>query len=76
MVILIHALKFHLMTAEHAGDRQILVVAVRLSKTWLARMGVVMGQSEWQRVIQSGRTLREPLARSLFPEFQTLGYES
>lgn len=76
MVILIHALKFHSMPADHDLNRHILVVAFRLSKTWLARMGVVAQRSEWQRVIDSGRNVREPLARSLFPEFDTCAYES
>jgi hypothetical protein len=75
MVMLIHALKFHSMPAEHAGNREILVVAFRLSSTWLARMATVAGRGEWPRVIQSGRTVREPLARQLFPEFREVAYE-
>lgn len=75
MAILIHALKFYSMPAEHTGDREILVVAFRMSSSWLARMSVVVDRSEWRRVIHAGRDVRESLARTLFPEFNEISYE-
>ncbi len=76
MLILIHGLKFHSIPAEHRGNRDILVVALRLSGSWLAKMGLIAGRGEWWRVVESGRTVRESLARQLFPEFREIAYES
>lgn len=73
-MFLIHAMKFHTTPAEHAGNRVILVVACRLARSWVARMSVVRGVRECLRVIESGRTVREPLARQLFPEFREVAY--
>lgn len=61
-----------------ALDRQVLVVAVpRIECGWRAYIGAVRGNNhreEYQRVMEQGATLPEPLARWLFPMFDAVPY--
>lgn len=53
--------------------REVMAVAKHtVGDCWKAYIGIVPGRShneEWQRVVETGDTLNERLARFLFPDF-------